>query len=1427
MDEIVEPEGGPSVPIVAIGASAGGLEALERFFAQVPDDCGIAFVVIQHLSPDHKSMMAELLGRHTSMAIRVAEQGVEPLPGTISLIPSKSLLSLEDGRFVLSDKPPSPTLTMPIDIFFTALAKEHREHAVGVVLSGTGSDGSRGVRAIRNAGGVVLVQLPTTARFDGMPRSALDTGAADLVAAPEDMPARLVHLVRDGTLGDGDTTPEPSDELDQIFARLYDSMGLNFAQYKLSTIMRRIGRRMVVHQVRDLADYAAIVADSAGEREALFHDLLIGVTEFFRDPDVWEALSRDVLTPLISSAPLHGALRFWSAGCSTGEEAYSLAIATHEVVEATHRDDLDIKIFATDVDTVSVETAARGQYPESSVFDLSPARLSRYFIRRGELYEVAQSLRRLMLFAPHNLTRDPPFTKLDLITCRNVLIYFDLALQEKVLAGFHFGLRSGATLWLGSSEALGHAANSYQVVDARNRFFRTIGQRPRPTWVDDDRVLGRRTRQPEADRSEAQTDAASVVDAAINTLLTTFAPPALLVDSSLQILHVFGSAGDHLRVTPGKLSLRVTDLASPDIASMVASGVPRAIRTGEPVVFAPADLNGTGVYTVRIIPSRTTRSDAVHALIAFEAPPAGADAHTVVVDDLTARQLADLSSELELSRLEQQTLIEELEASNEELQATNEELLASNEELQATNEELQSVNEELHTVNAEYQQKIDQLEVVSSDLDHLMEVTDIGTVFLDSEMRIRKFTSSIRHYLPLLPSDVGRPLQDLRSELVSDEFIARVRGVLHGDESFEESIDSIAGPVLLRVLPYVHHEMAGAVVTFTNVTEVKRTYELARQVLDSLPSQIAFVGPDGTIRLVNRAWEQFAAENAGDPHNYGVGWNYLEVCAWGSDGQAFAVGLRGVIDGTLPTFTMEYPCHAPDDPRWFVAKVMPMRDGNAVVVHFDVTPQKRAEQTLTEVATHDYLTGLLNRRGFEERLAAHRHASARDGSPQMVLMLDIDDFKHINDTLGMASGDVVLAAVARRLEHTLRPDDVLARIGGDEFMVLLPEVRPIEATVVAERLRLAVAGKPLVVSNTTTDLTVSLAIAQITDATSTLEHILDTTRLALRTSKQDGKNRVTVASNAFEVGTGLVAQLNELVTDTDRIGVVLQPIVDLEAMTVRGYELLMRDLRPPHVSPSMLFQQAAESGLLSVFDEACLRQSMSVIDQVPAGASCHLNIYPSTLLGLVPDRFDEYFARADSVRLCIELSEQQIIGDPTYLLPAIERLRTHGVRIALDDVGFGRTALESLIVIEPDVVKIDRVYVDGVADDPTRQGWLARLARSAQSLNAVLVAEGVERVDDVDVLRAMGIQYAQGFLYGRPVPIGQALPLGPLRRPIQHRPRTDEPEPRVAAFGFVRRRSPSSPSTGSNGDTGPNGDTSSNEAADDGELVDDGQLASE
>ena len=715
-----------------------------------------------------------------------------------------------------------------------------------------------------------------------MPRSALDTGAADLVAAPEDMPLRLVRLVREGSLGETpQSEDEPTDEMTALFATLHEATGVNFAQYKLNTIMRRLGRRMVVNQVTELAAYAAIVRDSAGERDALFRDLLIGVTDFFRDPDVWQSVREHVVLPLVEETRPGGSIRCWVAGCSTGEEAYSLAMSFQEALDAAGRADLDVKIFATDVDPGAIETAARGCYPESSVLDIPPDRLSRFFVHCGEIFEVAQSLRRMILFAQHNLTRDPPFTKLDLVTCRNVLIYFQPGLQDKVLAGFHFGLRPGAALWLGSSESLGLVAPSFRTVDQRARIFRSVGERSRPTWVDGDRPSDSRRHRRESVPEPVIDDEAGVVDAAVHTLLTTFAPPALLVDGSMQILHVFGRAGERLRMTAGKVSVRIGDLTSDELSAMVASGVPRAIRTGQQVVFGPAPVDDSGeLLTVRIIPTRTTRSDTVHALITFEPPPAGIDPTALAVDEVTARRLADLSSELDHSRQEQQALVEELEASNEELQATNEELLASNEELQATNEELQSVNEELHTVNTEYQQKIAQLEVVSSDLDHLMDVTDIGTVFLDSDLRIRKYTSSIGDYLPLLPSDVGRPINHLRSELMSDEFVGRVRGVLAGGPSFEESIDSIAGPILVRVLPYQHHDVDGAVVTFTNVTEVKRTYELARQVLDSLPSQVAFVGPDGTIRLVNRGWEQFAADNGGDPHGFGVGWNYLEVCAW-------------------------------------------------------------------------------------------------------------------------------------------------------------------------------------------------------------------------------------------------------------------------------------------------------------------------------------------------------------------------------------------------------------------------------------------------------------------------------------------------------------------------------------------------------------------
>jgi diguanylate cyclase (GGDEF)-like protein len=794
------------------------------------------------------------------------------------------------------------------------------------------------------------------------------------------------------------------------------------------------------------------------------------------------------------------------------------------------------------------------------------------------------------------------------------------------------------------------------------------------------------------------------------------------------------------------------------LSALLASALPRALSSERESVYEGIHATGNEhPLRVRVRPLPEVLQQLRLLLVVIEQVTPNraqrASVEIVPVSEHAERTLAELQTELTRNKETLQAIVEELETSNEELQATNEELLSSNEELQSTNEELQSVNEELHSVNAERAQKIVQLRELNGDMDNLLRSTNIGTLFLDATLNVRKFTPSVANYIPLLERDIGRPLEHLALHFGGNDFLDDVRSVLRSGRVFERPFATRDGHSIVRILPYVDRSgvVSGAVVTFIDVTEVKRATEMTQNVVDSLPEHVALLDKSGNILMVNESWKRFADDNGGSREGI-VGSNYFAVCEVAT-GQVsdFVAGIKSVLRGDQPSFQLEYPCDSATEVRWFLMHAAPAIPGERVVVsHVDVTERKLAEIALQNLAMNDPLTHLLNRRGFERQLSIEMDRARRSGSGCCAIMIDCDDFKKINDALGHAGGDVVLATLAKRLQATLRPADVLARIGGDEFLVLLPETRMAEAAYIAERLRLAAGAEPMALSHGPVSMTISASVAPVSLAVASLEEVLSMARVALQTAKIQGRNRVFLDSGS-KPRAGRPASIRDALSHGTFFRSVGQTIVELQTRKIVGVEYLTRGPTGSLHTPVDFFRIAIQEGLLTSIDLQCFKSCIAESSHAASGLWRHVNLYPSTLLDTPPGRLATLLPNdvAPST-YCVELSEQQILGDPAYMLEHVRALRKSGVRIAIDDVGFGRTSLESLIVLEPEVVKIDRTYVDGVAKSPQKQRALERLVNVAKTLNALIVAEGVENAADLATLVEMGVLYAQGFLFDHP-----------------------------------------------------------------------------
>jgi two-component system CheB/CheR fusion protein len=827
-------------PIVGIGASAGGLEALEQFLKNVPVGSGMAFVIVQHLDPTRKGVMSELLQRATSMKVVQVKDRTVVRPDCVYVIPPNKDMSLLHGVLHLLAPLAPRGLRLPIDFFLRSLAQDQQEHSVGVILSGMGSDGTLGLRAIKEAAGVVLVQEPATAKFDSMPRSAIDAGLADIVAPADELPGKiLAYLQRTPHIARTEETMEAKTQsaLEKVVVLLRAHTGNDFSFYKRNTLYRRIERRMGIHQINKMSAYVRYLQENSQELNLLFKELLIGVTNFFRDPAAWEQLRAQAIPALLADRPPGQALRAWVPGCSTGEEAYSLAIELREALdELKPKRNLQIQIFATDLDKDAIEKARQGVFPSNISADVSAARLKRFFTKEEHGYRVRKEIRELVIFAPQNLILEPPFTKLDILSCRNLLIYLTTDVQKKLIPLFHYSLNPGGILFQGSAETIGEFANLFTPLVGKSRIFRRKESILRPEQIvfPSSFSAGPPAGTEVRSATKPPTSLQSLAD---ELVLQHYAPPAVLTNDTGDIFYVSGRTGKYLEPAAGKANWNLFAMAREGLRYELTRAFAEALRQKTSVALhgLKVGTNGGAQY-VDVTIQQLTEPESLRGLVMIvftdTAAPTTATASGRSAK-LPARspRLAELEQELLQVRAEaratheeMQTSQEELRSANEELQSTNEELQSTNEELTTSKEEMQSMNEELQTVNTELQAKVDELSRASNDMKNLLDSTDIATLFLDKELNVRRFTPQTTKIIKLIAGDAGRPITDLASELCYPELSDDAREVLRKLAAVEKPIGTRDGRwFTVRIMPYRTQDdrIDGVVITFANITGSK------------------------------------------------------------------------------------------------------------------------------------------------------------------------------------------------------------------------------------------------------------------------------------------------------------------------------------------------------------------------------------------------------------------------------------------------------------------------------------------------------------------------------------------------------------------------------------------------------------------------------
>jgi two-component system CheB/CheR fusion protein len=1453
---------------------------------------------------------------------------VEIVPNTIYILPPRKEMLVSGKLLITQDKPSDQQLNFPINIFFRSLAREQKDLAIAIVLSGTGTDGSLGIQEVHAAGGLVISQNLETAKFDGMPRSAIQTGCVDACLSPEDIPELLLDYVRapskvlTGLRNHSQDGNEPLTGVSAVLEKLRETYDLDFSLYKSATIARRIDRRVSLGCTGIFQDYIDLVLSDNEELDRLYKDLLIGVTRFFRDSEAFDSLSRSVIPQVLDSVGEKADVKLWVPGCATGEEAYSLGILFLEACERLNRSP-NIKIFATDVHRDSLLRAAEGLFSPESIEAIFPqSRRQTYFVKESTgLFRVAPKLRKLLIFSQHNLLKDPPFTRIDLVSCRNLLIYFQSPAQNKVLASFHFALKPNGFLFLGPSEGAGKLGHEFDTVDRQWKIFRKLRDVRLPMDLRNS-LKEMPTRVPLQHPANLHGQLQRVYDEIMNRYM----PSGILLNENRQILHIYGKASRVVKPSSGQMSTDILDLTQGDLRIAVASAIQSAVRRNERSELKGIryhDELGNCVFNLIAEPVTAKQGGNAYLMVLLEEQPLqlqnpNEESQPRFDPDLEAHErIANLEQELQQTREALQSTIEELETSGEELQAGNEELLASNEELQSTNEELHSVNEELYSVNSEHEQKIRELNALTADWRNLLRSIDIGVIFLDNQYRIRLFSPKATEVFNLLPLDTGRDIRHITSKIPGDDFFNALERVIHSRIAEESRQNSSEGRAYLRrILPYTDNEQdgAGVVITLVDISDLSRTESALREnearfhsMIKALGEGILLVSRTGEVlscsdeaarmfsmnsfdmigqslfdqkkiqilredgnpfpndqsplhqtlssgqalraavmalrrqdqedlwvianaepiltrgeqasavlfcftditrlkraeeqlriaAVALEAWEGMMVTNASEVI-LRVNRAFSDITGFASEevvGQTPALlhsGLQnpefyrslwktlnqeGNWKGELWNRRKDGSLY----PQWLTITAVPDSSGQTthyVGTFFDISDRKQAEAKIREMAFYDTVTSLPNRRLLIDRLSQALTSSARSGQYGALLMLDLDNFKTINDVQGHAAGDRVLIEVARRLRESVRECDTVSRLGGDEFVLVLENFGSDElmATSYVEQVAgkiLATLSEPYYVNISSPDErfdnSASCGIRLFCGNQIAAEELLKHADVALYQAKDAGKNNAKFFSEATQAelcrAAELSARLHEAI-ENGEFQLYFQPQFDRHSRIVGAEALIRWQSREGVIlSPSQFIPYAEKTGLILpigrwVLEVAC--KTLSEWADHPLTRSLRLAINLSARQFHRPEfyetvcRFMKQYS-FNPTQLELELTESVVIDDLSEAIGKMKSLKQLGLQLALDDFGSGYSSLTYLKCLPFDRMKIDHSFVRDILTDQDDAVIVSAIIAMGKALRLEVVAEGVETEDQRQYLYRKGCRLFQGYLFSPPVPQQQFL----------------------------------------------------------------------